>query len=218
MRKGLNFYAVRWYFEMEIKEIKEHNGYYKVFLTNGEEMKLLPEVVRKYDLTEGKEITPELLSEIKRSELYEEARRYLLRIFEYRPYTENEVKQKLEKRGIDPEIIKQLITQLKQSGLIDDYKFAKDWIETRGFRFGVYRLRGELLRKGVAPEIIDKALTDAEIPDPYELARRLAMRRLKQLPASLPTDKKARRLMAFLARRGINYETIVEVIKEVLSK
>ncbi len=203
---------------MEIKKIKEHNGYYKVLLTNGEEMKLLPEVVRKYDLAEGKEITPELLSEIKRSELYEEARRYLLRIFEYRPYTESEVKHKLERRGIDPEIIKQLITQFKQSGLIDDYKFAKDWIETRGFRFGVYRLRSELLRKGVAPEIIDKALTDAEIPDPYELARRLAMRRLKQLPASLPTDKKARRLMAFLARRGINYETIVEVIKEVLSK
>lgn len=203
---------------MEIKKIKEHDGYYKVWLTNGEEMKLLPEVVKKYDLTEGKEITPELLSQIKRSESYEEARRYLLRIFEYRPYTESEVKQKLERRGIDPEIIKQLITQFKQSGLIDDYKFAKDWIETRGFRFGVYRLRSELLRKGVAPEIIDKALTDAEIPDPYELARRLAMRRLKQLPASLPTDKKARRLMAFLARRGINYETIVEVIKEVLSK
>ena len=98
---------------MEIKEIKEHTGYYKVFLTNGEEMKLLPEVVRKYDLTEGKEITPELLSEIKRSELYEEAHRYLLRIFEYRAYTESEVKQKLERRGIDPEIIKQLITQFK---------------------------------------------------------------------------------------------------------
>ncbi len=68
--------------------------------------------------------------------------------------------------------------------------------------FGVARLRAELRRRLVPEPLVDAALAALEQRDDRAAATELAERRVATLPASLDPPAVARRLQAYLVRRG----------------
>lgn len=123
--------------------------------------------------------------------------------------------------GTDPEAgaaaVEALIGRLTRAGLLDDAAYAA--ARTRSLRrrgASAYGIRGKLAAKGVAPELIERALAalDEESAEP-ELAAALAFARRRRLgpyrPAEARGDHRDRDLAA-LGRQGFNVETARKVI------
>jgi len=156
-------------------------------------------------LREGDEITKAKLNEIINYELKLKAKESALNLLSYRGRSKKELSARLQKKGVEPKLIVETLQELEAAGLINDLEFAKAWVRERGESRGPFKLRSELIAKGVPKEIIDKALSEC-LPE-SEIAQKLTQKWLRT-HQYLPQDILKRRLFSFLLRRGLNYETI----------
>lgn len=127
----------------------------------------------------------------------------VLRSTGQRPQTEAEVRAGLARRGFDAEA-DAVVARARAVGAINDAAFARMWVEDRGRRrgYGAPRLRRELRRRLVPEPLVDDALALIEDRDDLGVATELARDRARQLPGSLQPEAVARRLQAYLVRRG----------------
>jgi regulatory protein len=129
---------------------------------------------------------------------------FVLRSTQQRPQTEAELRAKLAGRDLDAEVVDAALARARELGAIDDAAFARAWVEDRGRGrgFGTTRLRLELRRRLVPEPLIADALAAIEDRDDLAVATDLARERLPFLPAKLQPEAIARRLQAYLVRRG----------------
>lgn len=140
-----------------------------------------------------------------------------LRSTQARPQTVAEITTKLHGRFDDGGVVEAAVEQLVAAGALDDAAFARMWVEDRGRRrgFGIARLRQELSRRQVPDEIAEQALAALDERDDLETARGLARKRAATMPAKLEPAAVARRLHAYLERRGYNSGLANKVAIEV---
>ena len=144
------------------------------------------------------------------------AESYAYRLLNYRPRTEQEIRDKLKKKGFTGDIIDCLVCKLKDRSLIDDHNFARLWIESRmqSSSHGFLRIRHELRQKGIDKNIIEDIAEqfkkDFNEPD---MAKRLVEARLKSV-CGLHKDKARQRLYSYLQRRGFSDSIIYKAINE----
>jgi regulatory protein len=138
-----------------------------------------------------------------------------LRFLAQRPRTEQEVRRRLQRAGVDETAVQSVLDRLRQHGLVDDTAFAQYWVEQRQtFRpRGARLLRAELRQHGIDAAAAEAAAetTEASAGDD---AYRAARKRARQLSAA---DERAfkTRLAQFLARRGFDWETISAVVNRL---
>lgn len=127
-----------------------------------------------------------------------------LRSTSSRPQTVAEITAKLHNRFEDGCVVEAAVEQLTAAGALDDRVFAQMWVEDRGRRrgYGVARLRQELSRRLVPDDVAEQALAALEERDEAATAEALARKRLATLPNKLEPAAVARRLQAYLLRRG----------------
>ena len=127
-----------------------------------------------------------------------------LNYLSYRPRSRAEVERYLQKRGLSEDQIEPVVQRLARAGLLDDEAFARYWVENRERHRprGPRALRYELRQKGVANKTIDRALASLDVLDS---AYRSAGRKARQL-AHLDRETFMKKLVAYLARRGFDYE------------
>jgi regulatory protein len=115
------------------------------------------------------------------------------------------------------EAASRVLDRLQLAGLIDDQRFARDWVESRQARRHLSRsaLRHELQTKGVAREFIDLALEDVDREDELQAARALAGKKLGSL-ADLPRAVQQRRVAGALARRGFSSDIVSRVLADLI--
>ena len=117
-----------------------------------------------------------------------------LRLLARRDYSRFELTRKLAAHGTSEEI-DSLATQLEQSGLLSDARFAESFVAARGARLGALKLRHELKNRGIAPELIEAhAARDAE--SELESARALWLRKFGTKPADARDYAKQARFLA----------------------
>jgi regulatory protein len=104
--------------------------------------------------------------------------------------------------------------------MIDDAKFARDWVEQRGAaRPASQRTRkAELAHFGVQSDIVDEALAADEASDDLSLARAAISKWHRGISVS-PSDTEAlrdwtRRAISFLQRRGFSWDIVRTVVAE----
>jgi len=129
---------------------------------------------------------------------------FVLRSTRARPKTAAEVRAKLSDHAYDTAVIEAAIARATELGAIDDAAFARAWVADRGIVRGYSsaRLRQELQRRRVPQPLIDEALEQLDERDELAVATDLARMRAQRMPATLPPEAVARRLLGFLARRG----------------
>jgi len=148
-----------------------------------------------------------------RDKLYNKALKFL----SYRPRSEREVRDYLEKKGGDTKIVEEITGKLKKQNLVDDHAFTTWWIEQRS-RFrpkGKHLLWLELLKKGIKKEIIEDSLFSEK--EELDLAKKAARKKVKSYKNLEPLEFR-QKMTAFLARRGFNWEVIKKVLEEILKK
>ncbi len=151
-------------------------------------------------------------------EPFKQAKKAALRFLGYRDRSVSEMRACLAKKDYPVKVIEETVAWLVDLGYLDDSRFAELYarsrIESKGM--GRFRLRYELVNKGVDEHLIEQTLEALfqEI-DETKLARDCAE---KKLPTweGLPRQTVQRRLIGFLGRKGFAGETVYRIVKELL--
>jgi len=161
-------------------------------------------------LTVGQELSPDKIERLLAEDETEVAYQRALRFLSYRPRSEKEVVDNLQKHETPEQVVEEIIERLKQNGMVDDVKFARLWLENRSeFRpRGYYALRSELRQKGIGDAVIETSLGEI---DELELAFRAGRKKAAKLTSGDEQVFK-QKLYGFLSRRGFNYEIISDVV------
>ena len=182
-----------------------------VFLDGNFLFGLSVETVAALGLRVGREVDRAELDRIALEEQLHAARQYAFLLLSYKARTTSELKQRLTRKGFSPDIISRTLQRLAELKMIDDAGFARRFAEDRiniGHK-GKWRVRGELLKRGIDRKQIDAAI--AEAPDEVAAAKEVAQKYLSR-NRRLEPDVLKRRLYALLARRGFSPDTIRQVI------
>ena len=133
-----------------------------------------------------------------------------LRCLALREHSRAELARKLAGLGSAEDIDAEL-DRLVELGLLSDARFAEAFVRSRGARFGLGRLRGELARRGVEPELIRASLGAGCAESEIDRAREIQRRKFAAAPADA---REWVRQARFLQGRGFSAEIIRSVLKE----
>lgn len=199
---------------MKIIEIKKQKTYYAVHTTEGD-FEVDGELLRRYQLTEGTAVDEDLMQELHMKSRFRRAYRRACYLLDERDYSYSMMYQKLMKTYQDKELCKSVMTQLVQCGSIDDRRYAKKLaeylVETK--RFGIFRARQEMFRRGLDKELVEESL--AEFEDAADDNIPVVLEKKYGRYLTDPDDWKAReKVVAGMARLGYNYRAVKEAIED----
>lgn len=163
----------------------------------------------------GRKLSPEEIVSLQEKDEQEVAFNRALRYLSYRARSETEMRKYLSDKGFSENVSQTVIDRLKDERLINDPRFAQDWIDNRvSFRpRSQTQLRFELRNKGLSEDLIEDALQEADLDD-IELAC-AAGKKLVGRYARLDWPDFRQKLGAALARRGFSYETVRSVTRQL---
>ncbi len=149
------------------------------------------------------------------SELYEVAVRALMR----RAHSIHEMKKKLERRSDNKLLVQLVMARLKENGLIDDARYAKQFArqrtETR--KQGKFRVARDLRARGVPDRHIETALEEAaQETDEAAIVRQRIERKLRSFRGADTSKKIDERKMASIYRSLLRVGFPADIIRREL--
>ena len=150
-------------------------------------------------------------------EILKTAKNQALRYLSYRDRSILEVTQYLEKKEHPQPIIQQALDSLIELNYVNDQRFALEWgrYKINKQKLGKSRLYAELLNKGIDKEVLESTLAILYEDNPEtELAIQCARKKMNSLQG-VEEEKKKRRLIQYLKRRGFSADIIYQSIKNV---
>lgn len=152
-------------------------------------------------------------SVIKKGEVpdFEQVKDKALELLSMRMHSESELRNKLKMRGASEVDIDDTMDFLKECGFVNDNEFARMYAEElcENKRYGRARIKSELYKKGISPDIISGIIDDIE-SDPDEL-RGLVENKLGGDFSKKNTDKAIR----YFIYRGYSFSEILSCINEL---
>jgi regulatory protein len=193
-------------------EKQERRRRYNVFVDGEFAVALEPEVLATSGLALDQPVAPERLRELAVADLRKRALDGALRLLAARPRSEQEMRERLVRRGLPHDVIVDTLAKLREYGYLNDVEFARFWVEARSGANprGRYAVRRELRSKGVAQETVDEAVET--LPEDAS-ARKAARKKLAGL-RGLEYPEFRNRLAGYLARRGFGWDVIKPVVND----
>jgi len=152
------------------------------------------------------------------AELYDVAVRALMR----RAHSIHEMKQKLERRSDNKLLVQVVMARLKENGLMDDARYAKQFARqrTESRKQGKYRVARDLRARGIPDRHISSALEEvAQTSDEAAMVRQRIQRKLRSYrgPATGKKidEKKMASLYASLLRAGFTADVVRRELKSL---
>ena len=161
----------------------------------------------------GQTLSDEKIAQLKAEDEREVAYQRAIKFMNYRPRTESEIRQNLQKHAVSDNVLNDVIQRLQRAGLLDDRYFADAWVENRIDLHPRSRraLAFELKQHGVDQQVIEQSLAQV---DDDQIAYLAAVRQSHKLK-ELDWQNFRQKMYGFLARRGFDYETSAPVVKRV---
>lgn len=161
----------------------------------------------------GRELSEAEIKKLQTNDEVEVGFNQALNFLSYRSRSMAEMTRYLEGKGYAPGTLKIVLERLEEEGLLNDDRFAKEWVENRNtFRpRSQSQLRAELRFKGLAETSIETALEESGVDD---AALAIAAAR-KQAHRYLSSDYEIyrKKLGNALLRRGFSYATVNETLR-----
>lgn len=145
------------------------------------------------------------------------ARSIALRLLASMPRSRAQLAEAMARKDVPSEIAERVLDRLEHVGLVDDAEYAAMLVRTKHAERGLARraLAQELSRRGIDRETAASALEAIDREDEDEVARELVRRRAPA-SANLPRDKRVRRLVGMLARKGHSPGGAYRIVTQVL--
>lgn len=138
---------------------------------------------------------------------------YCLWLLGRRAYTAAELRERLGRREVDPDVISGVLDRLRGWGYVDDAEFSRQFVRSRQGRYGKLRLRAELRHRGVTEETAEEGLGLLTDNSQLEAARSLLERNAWRFRRSADPQRDRARAWAFLARRGFPPPVVSEALE-----
>ena len=129
-----------------------------------------------------------------------------------RDLTVAELRDRLVRKHVSPEAIDDAVAELEETGFLDDARYARQFAEDKREldRWGSDRIATDLRRRGIAPQLIDAAVSSYD----RDSELRTALLLLRQRYSHAPRDDRERdRAWQMLVRRGYSPEIGYDAIK-----
>jgi regulatory protein len=171
------------------------------------------ETLTQSKLKEGSIVAGNQLMELAAASLRKRALDVALRLLSYRPRSEQEIRTRLLRHELPPDVVRSTIERLREYGYVNDAAFAQSWVESRslGTPRGRRVLRQELRSKGVDVDTVAGVVGEL---DETEAARQAALKKARSLHGLEYPDFR-NRLAGYLQRRGFGYDVIKPLVREL---
>ena len=127
-----------------------------------------------------------------------------------------EIANALRRRGYVEPCVAAVIGRLRESGLIDDARYAQRMAELQSVKpMGVYAFKRRLRAKGISDEDAEAALSAFD-EDQQRKAAKAAAEKLFKKYSGLPRREARAKLSQALARRGFAWDTIESAIEAII--
>lgn len=165
-------------------------------------------------ISRGDEFEQEEVDQLQVSDQLERAWPAAARFLEFRDRTVAEVRSMLATGDFLQEVIDFVVERLIVERLLDDERFARNWVENRSdLHPRSHRMiRRELMQKGIDEKCIARSLGNAE--EESELARRLAEKLAHRMTSS-DFQEFQKRVGGALARKGFSYSIIRPILLDL---
>jgi regulatory protein len=147
------------------------------------------------------------------AELYDVAVRALMR----RAHSVHEMKRKLERRSNNKLLVQVVMARLKENGMIDDARYAKQFARqrTESRKQGKYRVARDLRARGIPDRHISSALEEvAQTSDEAAMVRQRIERKLRSYRGEID-EKKMASIYGSLLRAGFSADVVRRELKAI---
>jgi len=171
-----------------------------------------------FSFSTGQVLKEEDIKRLIRMDQYLRGKEKVLRLLSIRSRTKREIKTALEKMGLEEGVIRGVVNEMHEAGLIDDLRFAREYVraKTELKNLGPHRINRELGRFGVSKSLINKALGETFAGDfQEELAHRAVRKKLGQ---SRLDRKSVKRISDYLKRKGFDFDVVNKITFELLGR
>jgi regulatory protein len=129
-----------------------------------------------------------------------------------RERTVTELRCYLERKRVGPKAIEAVIEELTQAGFLDDARFAQRFAEDKRTLelWGSERIAVDLRRRGIDPELVERATSASSRSDELASALVLLEERMPHTPAN---DRERNKAWRLLVRRGYQPELAYEAVR-----
>ena len=129
-----------------------------------------------------------------------------------RDLTVAELRDRLVRKHVSPEAIDDAVAELEETGFLDDARYARQFAEDKREldRWGSDRIATDLRRRGIAPQLIDAAVSSYDRDSELRTALLLLRQRYPHAPRD---DRERDRAWQMLVRRGYSPEIGYDAIK-----
>jgi regulatory protein len=159
--------------------------------------------------------------------LYDSLLRAAYRFLSYRPRSEKELLDFLQKKLKTWKVagkisVNKTINRLRELGYVDDRRFVDWWILQRsGFRpKGRRAITAELMKKGIAKTLIESVFSDKVTGgefDEYTEAQKVIRKKIV-LWCQMPAIEQKKKVYTYLAQRGFSFSVIEKIIDGIGKK
>ncbi|HEU4364450.1 MAG TPA: RecX family transcriptional regulator [Candidatus Krumholzibacteria bacterium] len=165
-------------------------------------------------LVVGAELSDEDVERLARIDLYLRGRDKAMRMLAIRGRSRREIDDALRAIGVDDPVRRGILSELEETGLVDDARFAREFVSVKKDvrRLGPHRLRADLQKLGVGRADLDGALATFDTDEQQRLARALAERAVRDGPVD---EKAVRRVASMLTRKGFDYSVVNRIAAEL---
>ncbi len=139
-----------------------------------------------------------------------ELRQQAIRLLARREHTRVELARKLAGLGTREEI-DVVLAELESNQMQSDSRTAEAWLRGKAARLGASSLRHTLKSRGLAPELIEEQIAQAELPDEMTRARAAWSRKFSAAPTN---PKEWARQARFLQSRGFASDVVRRLLKD----
>ena len=183
----------------------------RLVFADGGEILLDSGECENHALRAGNEITEEKLNKLKYESEYERAKERALWYLDRADRTEKALYQKLVTAGFDKRACAEVLSRLKELGLVDDRRFAENFAgRCRESCVSQREAVSKMLAKGVPYETA-KAAADNSDTDEEEQLRRLIE---KKYARKLNEENGTQKVYAALIRKGFSFSAVRSVLKK----
>lgn len=164
----------------------------------------------------GNEITEDEICKIKETIIFSKAKDYALSLVSARFYTEKGIIRKLKDKAYDDETIEKIIIFLKEYDFIDDFQYAKKYIEEciSLKKYGHMKIKMQLREKGIASDLLDEAMSYFDFDEIEN--ENLACLVEKKLGGDFEY-KNIMRAKRYFVARGYDFGAVDDAIKKIVN-
>ncbi|HPN38284.1 MAG TPA: regulatory protein RecX [Melioribacteraceae bacterium] len=201
---------------MKVISNKKQNNKVIVLFDNDNVISLFEDIFLEYRLFPNSEISEDVYSKIFEQNEERIAINFAKKILSIRMYSIKSIKTKLLRKISNENIVNRVINLLLEYKYLDDFEFAKLFIKDRlnNKKKGSVKIKFDLLKEGIEPEIIDELLSDIDIDTEITLAVKLAEAKIRTIKNSDEIKTKSK-VYRFLQSRGFNSNICNSVLKQL---